>query len=118
MAAAVTRRFGGELGRQLTHAVSNALRVGKIGRGRGLRAIVFRYYGAGDAAQLMIYINHRQETVLNGEDLEPIQRSCNMLTSELKKQPDLDILHHLCYRQVQRFSTTSRTHVSLQEGER
>ena len=48
----------------------------------------------------MYDIKHLQETVLKGEHLESFHIKWTMVMSELKKQPDPNILQHLYHRQV------------------
>ena len=61
IAAALSNIAHGELGKQLTIASSVALGEGKAARGRVLLAMVFKYYAAGNNAELIHDIDHLQK---------------------------------------------------------
>ena len=72
-------------------------------RGRVLLAIVFRYYAAGNSAQVLYDLNHLQKLTLRGDNLESFQNTWTMVLSELSKPPDPDLLQTLYVRQLQHF---------------
>ena len=99
LAAALAKLASGELGRQITRASATA----PVSRGRALLAIVFRYYAAGNSAQVRYDINHLRKLTLKGDNLEAFQNTCTMVLSELSKPPDPDLLQTLYFRQVHCF---------------
>ena len=102
-AAALTNISNGELGPALTLHSNACLNQGRSARGRVLLQIVFNHYSSGKNAEPMYDINHLQEISLKGEHLEAFRNNWLMVLSELRTQPDPDILRHCYFRQIQYF---------------
>ena len=66
-----------------------------------LLAIVFRYFAAGNSAQVLYDLTHLQKLTLRGDSPESFQNTWAMVLSELSKPPDPDLLQALCLRQLQ-----------------
>ncbi len=64
---------------------------------------MFNHYSSGKNAELMCDINHIQKLRLKGEHLEAFQNNWLMVLSELRTQPDPDILRHCYFRLIQYF---------------
>ena len=75
----------------------------KATRGRVLLQFVFNHYSSGKNAELMYDINHIQKITLKGEHLETFQNAWLMVLSELKTEPDPEILRFCYFMQTQHF---------------
>ena len=105
MAAALIKISEGDIGRQLTLAITTALSSNTVQRARVRLAIVFRYYAAGNSAQVLYDLNHLQKPTRKGDNLESFPKNAwAMVLSELSKPPAPDYLQTLCFRQLQYFN--------------
>ena len=95
IAAALTKMATGEIGLEITQRSTTSLNNNTIARGRVLLAIVFRYYASGQSGQAMYDMNHLQSLVMEGDNLEALHNTWNLVISELSVEPDLPTLQFL-----------------------
>ena len=76
LASAVTKIAHGELGRQITQKNEDALKEGRMARGRELLWLVLDYYRTGTTADSMFSLNDLQAVKCQNDKLEQFQNNC------------------------------------------
>ena len=103
LATSLMSLASGELGRRMTQASDDALKEGRVVRGRELLFTTVRYFSTGCHAEIVFTLMDLQRVTLKGDNIEAFQSAWTEVLGSLKREPDVEVLEHIYKEQVLKF---------------
>jgi len=103
LAAVLTEKAEGELGRKITHKSEEYVKKGRSAPGLVLLKIVHEYYATSKHAEVVYNITDLQKVQIKAGNVEGFQNSWEMVLQGMKKVPDDETLEHLYYEAIKTF---------------